>query len=285
MVTMRCLLQTVNVAARMESTGIKNMIHISKETADLLIGSGRGHWVTPRAESVHAKGKGQLQTFWLEVKNDAAVSSSSEGESSSAFPREDQESILEKGPVSSSLEMKSDTGNNQTVLEPKARRLVDWNTDILLRILRDVVSHRVAKEEIPDSEEELAAAEVAIQKPGTIVFDELIDIISLPSYDREGMQRKKTSAPAELSQAVMDQLKEYVTCIAGLYRNNPFHNVCKPLSDLALTPLDLARAHDPLLLLSYYFDKQQFEHASHVTMSGKRKVFSCFRNRNVEQVD
>ena len=53
--------QTVNTASRMESTGERNKIHISKDTADLLIASGKNMWVTPRGEKVHAKGKGQLE--------------------------------------------------------------------------------------------------------------------------------------------------------------------------------------------------------------------------------
>jgi class 3 adenylate cyclase len=35
---------TVNTAARIESTGQRNKIHLSKETADLLIAAGKSHW-------------------------------------------------------------------------------------------------------------------------------------------------------------------------------------------------------------------------------------------------
>ena len=47
---------TMNMAARMESNGMKNMIHISAETAKLVTDSGRGYWITPREDLVHAKG-------------------------------------------------------------------------------------------------------------------------------------------------------------------------------------------------------------------------------------
>lgn len=47
---------TVNTAARMESNGIRNKIHISQSTADLLVAAGKGHWVTMRDELVEAKG-------------------------------------------------------------------------------------------------------------------------------------------------------------------------------------------------------------------------------------
>jgi hypothetical protein len=55
----------VNTCARIETTGWKNKIHISKETAHRLIEMGKGHWFTPRGDKVTAKGKEELETFWL----------------------------------------------------------------------------------------------------------------------------------------------------------------------------------------------------------------------------
>jgi hypothetical protein len=52
----------------MESNGEPSKIHVSKSTADLLVASGKGHWLTPRDEKVMAKGKGLLQTYWCEPK-------------------------------------------------------------------------------------------------------------------------------------------------------------------------------------------------------------------------
>ena len=39
----------------MEAHGVSNRIHASKETADLLKMSGKGHWVIPRKEKIQAK--------------------------------------------------------------------------------------------------------------------------------------------------------------------------------------------------------------------------------------
>ena len=60
---------TINTASRMESTGIRNRIQISKQTADCLSKMGYSSWFQPREDLVHAKGKGYLQTFWLEIHN------------------------------------------------------------------------------------------------------------------------------------------------------------------------------------------------------------------------
>jgi hypothetical protein len=59
---------TVNTTARVESTGMRNKIHISHETAELLTGSGKGHWITPREDKVVAIGKGEMQTYFLDLR-------------------------------------------------------------------------------------------------------------------------------------------------------------------------------------------------------------------------
>ena len=43
----------------MESTGQRDKIQVSQETADLLLGAGKTHWVTQREDKVIAKGKGE----------------------------------------------------------------------------------------------------------------------------------------------------------------------------------------------------------------------------------
>jgi class 3 adenylate cyclase len=48
---------TVNTAARMESTGLKGRIQVSQATADDLIKGGKGTWLTAREDVVMAKGR------------------------------------------------------------------------------------------------------------------------------------------------------------------------------------------------------------------------------------
>jgi class 3 adenylate cyclase len=60
---------TVNTAARMESNGLREKIQVSEATATLLIKAGKRSWVTARDELVTAKGKGDMQTYWVEVNS------------------------------------------------------------------------------------------------------------------------------------------------------------------------------------------------------------------------
>lgn len=52
-------------ASRMESTGLRNRIHISEESANLISAFGKTHWVKIREDKVQAKGKGIMNTCWL----------------------------------------------------------------------------------------------------------------------------------------------------------------------------------------------------------------------------
>jgi class 3 adenylate cyclase len=69
---------TMNMGARMETTGVKNKVHLSQDTASILISSGKQHWLSPRQDLVHVKGKGSMQTYWLLLGSSSASVTSSE---------------------------------------------------------------------------------------------------------------------------------------------------------------------------------------------------------------
>lgn len=65
---------TVNTAARMESNGVPSCIHVSQATADALIEAGKENWLVAREEKVTAKGKGLMQTYFVDIKHGKANS-------------------------------------------------------------------------------------------------------------------------------------------------------------------------------------------------------------------
>jgi class 3 adenylate cyclase len=226
---------TVNTTARMESNGLRNKIHISQETADLLAGSGKGHWITPRAEKVVAKGKGELQTYWLNLRGDS--SKSQQSTCSSVSDGVLSETLLVDGTL-------GDGSINVTAASPskisagKHQRLVEWNTDILLRLLREISARREATaDESPEFI--LETSRLRTLEQGDIhkretVLDEVEEIVNLPKFDAKAVSSQQNPESLDLGEDVFNQLRDYVATIAAMYRDNPFHN---------------------------------FEHASHVTMS------------------
>ena len=56
---------TMNTAARMESLGEANRIHLAASTAQLLQQAGKHKWLEARIDTVLVKGKGKMQTYWL----------------------------------------------------------------------------------------------------------------------------------------------------------------------------------------------------------------------------
>jgi class 3 adenylate cyclase len=73
---------TMNTAARMESTGKPGRTHVSEDTANFLIKFGKQSWLIFREDRVHAKGKGELQTYWINTTQHRNSKTKSEATSS-----------------------------------------------------------------------------------------------------------------------------------------------------------------------------------------------------------
>ena len=118
---------TVNTSSRMESMGQAEMIRVSQATADLLIEGGLQDWVLPRDESIHAKGKGRLETYWLDPPRKAPPESAGIRRVSLDFLKWRNLGICHV--------MKSTNSFS------KRERLIDWNTDVLLGLLAKVYEY------------------------------------------------------------------------------------------------------------------------------------------------
>jgi class 3 adenylate cyclase len=194
---------TMNTASRMESTGLRDRIQVSQDTADLLLASGKSKWVESRDEKVVAKGKGEMQTYWIT----AGVSNkdSSEG-----------------GTVSGGSDDGADSKADQQVEKEKilactkTARLVMWNVDVLANLLKQVHARRNGKIAAP-LEVEASVKHMSQQT----VLDEVKEIIHLPGFCG---QAGKDPESVELDPEILDQLENYVAVVASMYRDNPFHS-------------------------------------------------------------
>jgi hypothetical protein len=121
------------------------------------------------------------------------------------------------------------------VASMKAQRLIDWNCELLLQLLKKIAARRTAviKEVSQTSSKRITQLEMELGDQST-ALDEVCEIIKLPKFDPEAAQQEADSKAVDLGEMVSSQLRDFIGILASMYRDNPFH--C-------------------------------FEHASHVTMS------------------
>jgi hypothetical protein len=105
--------------------------------------------------------------------------------------------------------------------QEKDKHLVEWNVDLFKRMLRQILGHRMA-EGVETKEGMLSIAHA--MKEGSTVRDEICKIIDFPLFDKKASKLKVDPETIELSKAVEDQLRDYLSFIACMYRDNPFHN-------------------------------------------------------------
>jgi hypothetical protein len=248
---------------------------MSQETADLLIQFGKSNWVKRREQSVEAKGKGTLQTYWLLLpqKDESGTGTSAKGAGSCSSSASSVSSVTSNTSFSDrdgegsgdglgQIPLMIDNNNPdatattniirkaqsykelESALPLKTQRLVRWNCDVLLRLLKQIIARRVAtgrnlanlfqRQLHGHNDQLLHAAETEIRRK-YMVLEEVVEVIPLPGYDaRVHKHQIEDPSKIEIPEAVVDQLSLYVASIALMYRDNHFHN---------------------------------FEHASHVMMS------------------
>lgn len=210
---------TVNTTARMESTGTADMVHLSESTASLLRKAGHEDWLIPRDEQVSAKGKGTLQTYWLALR----VSTTAGSVAGSALSSEKGN---DKAP---------DCAYMRPMDKAKMRRLVAWNTDVLLGQLKEVCRSRGARNSKSirrSSKVQVSGSKLGFEK--ALPIDEVSEVLELP--DREEVVY--LDHEVEISDKVIDEIREYVQDIAEMYNNNPFHNF--EVSKLRYSPFKAA---------------------------------------------
>eukprot|EP00538_Stauroneis_constricta_P006078 CAMPEP_0119560742 /NCGR_PEP_ID=MMETSP1352-20130426/15713_1 /TAXON_ID=265584 /ORGANISM="Stauroneis constricta, Strain CCMP1120" /LENGTH=2006 /DNA_ID=CAMNT_0007608791 /DNA_START=28 /DNA_END=6048 /DNA_ORIENTATION=+ len=248
---------TVNTAARMESTSLSNRIQISDFTANLLKGANKHAWMKPRTDIVHAKGKGDMHTYWLALRSTALGSNGVRG---SLHSRTDSLGTMSvsTGSVSSSngstFHNDSDTDINEESLRhttagarseslrnmAKNSRMIDWLSDILMTYLkkieaqrRDAIASRRQQKQSSASGNH-APQHVPLLAPigrpderlpkKDMVLEEVVEAFTqMPT-----VKAAPTTTDPEtirLSDAVIDQVREFVRAVSMLYhRENPFHN-------------------------------------------------------------
>jgi class 3 adenylate cyclase len=220
---------TMNTTARIESTGKSNHIHLSSDTAELIKNAGKLNWLQKRDEVVYAKGKGEMETYWLVLRAHKSGSS----RSGSSHTSDDSGEIA--APRSFARDDILNPDKVESPFTAKVQRLIEWNVGVLADLLKQIDMNRRGNRP-GESPVLINNPETRFEGDNKSILDEVQEIITLPHFDTgdTGNTLEAKWRSVELSDEVMSQLRSYVNTIASLYQDNPFHN---------------------------------FEHASHVTMS------------------
>jgi 3'5'-cyclic nucleotide phosphodiesterase len=197
----------------MESNGVPGRIQVSQDTATLLTNAGKEHWLKEREVKITAKGKGDLQTFFLEMDSGARSVGGSSG-----------------GTVTSSGELSEDLNDGPDLAEVLERRnrVAEWTVEVMAQQLKAIVETRKTHGVQPDSQHVMRGLEtgsLSQQPDNTTVIDEVAECIKLPDYSSSIKKNSKSDVSETILDAdVMEQLRSYVQTIASLYNENPFHN-------------------------------------------------------------
>ena len=133
-----------------------------------------------------------MQTYWLEL--------SSRGDSSSQM-----DTASSSGGSETRNGLMEDDAPMTGLFDAKTVRLIEWNSDVLLRLLKQIVAQRKAcplraSEKAPPNESQFASGK------GLNTLDEVKEIITLPKFK----EAKKKESPEDiaLEPEVVQQLHE-----------------------------------------------------------------------------
>jgi DNA primase len=186
-----------------------------------LIKHGKQDWMVPRDDTVEAKGKGKLVTYWLRLHSDhinaESTAASSEWNEDEALQTPSIAKIWKTAGVAA-----VSAGRTKQSLEEKTnrrnQRLVDWNSELLLQLLKHVVARRETRQlSTGPTPAELTATARKIGA-GSMVVEEVAEIIELPEFI---ITNRIAQLQQQLSAEVVKQLYDYVAKIASMYNDNP----------------------------------------------------------------
>jgi len=207
----------MNTASRMESTGQRDRIQISQDTADLLIAAGKSEWLKMRKDKVHAKGKGEMQTYWLTLGGSKSESVASSGADEVSDIQPSHEAVdAEHAALTASKRTKSVV---EKISVEKTERLIEWNVDVLHRLLKQIVARRRAEKGVSGYEPEYMEennVDYNTSSPSGTTIDEVAEIITLPQFNATAVSNQEDPDSVILPAHVVDQLYDYVFNIAAM---------------------------------------------------------------------
>jgi len=193
----------VNTCARLESTSNPNRIACSKETAEELIKYNKSAWLEKRSDVNVLKEKGVLEAYWVNVQGERAgsVVSAYSSQTGKSAPSKLTQTVSHPG------------------LDERTQRLVEWNVEMLTKILKEIGARRATAENRASSKSKKAAKPAQLQlNTGSTPLEEVKEIITLPEFDGRACASQVDPEQIEIPADVVAQLHYLVSAIATLYR-------------------------------------------------------------------
>lgn len=226
----------------MEQTGQGGQVHLSHHTKDLLVAAGKSSWLTARPTKVIAKGKGAMETYFLHIRSDANSSvSDTSGNCDDSDVESDERSAAPTATTCSSPASEDSSPQKATltyttkITSAKKERLVQWNCDILRRLLKQIVARRQYLIDANPGRKADADERVYVGRQVSLVH-EVKESISMPSFDYSTLVAEQANS-IELDPKIDEQLVDFVRKVAAMYTDNPFHSCTSNVNDWTSCPL------------------------------------------------
>ena len=239
---------TMSIAAKMENTGQSNCIQLSEESASLLRQAGKTKWIQQREEN-NNNSPITSNTYGLSLYDAIVI----EDTSKSHLEKKREDASLGKECQHASVRSFSSANDSQLLLVQEflfcnsdndstsnnLAPVVTWYCNLLTRVMQELSLYRVllGNNDMDDQlqqEQFKSQTNIYLQDQGSslrTIFQQTIDVIEFPESKRLITLDEEDVTATTIEPSIINELKDYVTTIAALYRIDG----CKFLQILSLT--------------------------------------------------
>ena len=270
----------------METTSSRSRIQVSISTADELKKLGKARWLTPRDGTVSVKGKGEMQTYWLETKEESlkraklakyknsSKSSRKKGMNASiigangdplpemAPVQEDQTERDDDDEIWEEDDMSDDENNTKHRNMTKTQRLVEWNVEVLSYLLQQILVARQVDNTTAKTSQKRKSKRITSKK-------DLSELTKAENDMRGGNGMKEVGGSKA---TVLDEFKERIT-LPTVSDEELLQRKQYESSSITLGPAVTAQLRDLITNIAEMYRPNHFHnfnHAAHVTASVRK---------------
>jgi hypothetical protein len=165
------------------------------------------------------QGKGELDTCWLLAKSAHTAATSVSGASTTTssgagFGGDEEVAFAQTNGSKLSHQIAAKQNHpNLAAFDDKTMRLINWNVDLFLRMLRQVESRRRALKVRASSLTRMYS------KAGCCVIDEVREIVHLPAFNVDSAECEVEPDSIDLGKDIEDELRHFIgasKCHRGL---------------------------------------------------------------------